>query len=161
VFPGWADSKIAAKVLLFNKEIGIISMLSKKAVSELNLKLDVVIVEMNFTLLNKLINDFPTVRFKEMPKYPAVMRDIAFVVSEEILYNDLREEILNSSKIIKSVVLFDVYSGNKLERGEKCLAFHLEYRSDEKTLTAEEVDLLQSSLVNQMAKKFEARLRSF
>ena len=159
--PGWADSKMVAKVSLLNKEVGVIAMLSSNVEDNLNLKLKTAVLEINFDLLADIIINYPALRFKEAPKYPALMRDLAFVVSEEILYNDLRELILNFNPLIKSVELFDIYSGNKLEKNEKSLAFHLEYQSDEKTMTAEEVDSIQSALLTEMARKFEAKLRDF
>ena len=57
--------------------------------------------------------------------------------------------------------LFDVYSGNKLQEGEKSLAFHLSYQAGDRTLTSVEVDNIQSKLVEYLADKFESRLRDF
>jgi phenylalanyl-tRNA synthetase beta chain len=89
------------------------------------------------------------------------MRDLAFVVENKILYNDLKKEISGFNPLIKTVELFDVYIGNKLAGGKKSLAFHINYQAEERTLTAAEVDKIQSDLVACLEEKFEAKLRDF
>ena len=56
--------------------------------------------------------------------------------------------------------MFDVYEGDKLGQNKKSLAFHITYQAD-RTLTAEEVDELQSGLVKALEKKFDAKIRDF
>lgn len=159
--PGWADKQAAAKINIFGQEIGLVALIGSEAKINLNLKKVAVIAELNFNLLIKLILDLPTFKFKEIAKYPSVRRDLAFVVGTKILYNDLRAEILRFNSLINSVELFDVYSGDKLPAGQKSLAFHLNYQSEERTLTAVEVDKIQTDLVAHFAEKFEAKLRNF
>ena len=88
-------------------------------------------------------------------------RDLAIVVSEEILYNKVRKAIKDFDALIKSVELFDVYSGDKLESGKKSLAWHLVYQSEDKTLTSNEVDNLQNKLLEYLAENLGAKLRDF
>jgi len=159
--PAWADKNSSAKVLLFGQELGVIALLSSEVSDNLNLKKDAAVAELNFNKLVELILDQAPFRFTEAPKYPPIARDLAFVVNEKILYNDLRKEILNFNPLIKSVELFDVYVGNKLATDEKSLAFHLNYLSAEKTLKSEEIDNLQNDLIAHLTEVFEAKLRDF
>lgn len=159
--PGWADASAIAKVLVLGQEVGVAGSLSQKTKENMNLKKDAALAEFNFNKLVDLILKQPSLRFTEAPKYPAVMRDLAFVVPNKILYNDLRTEMLRFNPLIRSVELFDVYIGNKLEGGKKSLAFHLAYQSEDRTLTAGEVDKIQSELVAHLADKFEVKLRDF
>jgi phenylalanyl-tRNA synthetase beta chain len=159
--PGWADKQTVAKINIVGQEIGLVALIGPEAKANLNLKKVAIIAELNFNLLIKLILDLPTFKFKEIAKYPPVRRDLAFVVDTKILYNDLRVEILKFDSLINSVELFDVYSGDKLPSGQKSLAFHLNYQSEERTLTAAEVDKIQTDLVAYLADKFEAKLRNF
>jgi len=159
--PGWADQSTTAKIMIANKEIGVISLINSAVRDNLNLKRPVAIAEINFSFLINFILDFPSLHFQEAPKYPSIIRDLAFVVDEEILYNDLKREISTFHSLIKSTELFDVYSGDKLSRDQKSLAFHVLYQSDDKTLVATEVDLIQQELIEYLAKKFDARLRDF
>jgi phenylalanyl-tRNA synthetase beta chain len=157
--PGWADKYQVAKIVILGKEIGVVAMLSQTAINNINLKKKVAIAEINFTTLVDLIIKSPANNFKELPKYPGVVRDLAFVVNEKILYNEIRKELLNFNPLIKEVELFDVYVGDKLAEGEKSLAWHINFQSEERTLTAEEVDVVVSELVKVLESKFAAKLR--
>lgn len=159
--PGWADASLAAKIMVGGEALGIVAGLSVTASREFNLKLGAVFAEINFTRLAEIVLSRPAFRFQEAPKYPPVRRDVAFVVSEEILYNNLKREMIGFSPLIRSVELFDIYIGDKLPARQKSLAFHIVYRSDEKTLTAVEVDKLQQDLIDRLAKKFNLHLRDF
>ncbi|MFA5024419.1 MAG: phenylalanine--tRNA ligase subunit beta [Patescibacteria group bacterium] len=159
--PGWSDKKTAAKIVLLGKEIGLVALVDRAVNENINLKKPIVIGELNFSLLTSLVLGLATTHFQEPPKYPPVVRDLAFVVNEKIMYNDLKKEIAQFNPLIKTVELFDIYAGDKLAKGLKSLAFHLTVQSEEKTLLAEEVDKLQSELVNRLAEKFEAKLRDF
>ncbi len=157
--PSWADKTAVAKVKLFGEDLGVVALLSKEAINNVNLKKKVAIAELNYTSLFNLISGIKTKTFKELNKYPTVVRDLAFVLNEKILYNEIKSEIISFNSLIKEVELFDVYSGNKLAAGEKSLAFHLSLRSEEKTLTTEEVDEVINPLIKHLAEKFEAKLR--
>ncbi len=161
IFPAWADQTVAAKIMLFGEEIGLVAKLSDQATANLNLKKKVALAELNFTRLAEILSAQPTAVFKESPRYPALVRDLAFVIEERIGYNELKREIAAFDPLIKEIELFDVYSGIKLPVGKKSLAFHLSFCSEEKTLTAAEVDKIQEKLVAHLAEKFEAQLRDF
>jgi phenylalanyl-tRNA synthetase beta chain len=157
--PAWADPKEAARIIIAGQEIGLISRLNKTAVNNLNLKKKVVLVEINFKELLGLALELGTNKFKELAKYPALSRDLAFVLDKKILYNDIRMEIVNFDSLIKRAELFDVYSGDKLSADERGLAFHLSFQSAERTLAAEEVEIIIEKLLKHLHDKFEARLR--
>jgi len=159
--PGWADNNSSAKVSVLGQELGVIALLGNEAGENMNLKRGVALAELNFNKLAEMVFDRPAFRFAEPPKYPPVTRDLAFVVENKILYNDLRKEIMDFNPLIRSVELFDVYIGNKLEGGKKSLAFHLSYQADDRTLTAGEVDKIQTDLVADLSDKFKATLRNF
>ena len=89
------------------------------------------------------------------------MRDMAFVVDKKILYNNIREEILSVSKLIREVEVFDVYAGKELGAAQKNVAVHISFGSDEKTLTGEEVDSVQKEIAAALQKKLNAQLRDF
>lgn len=157
--PGWADRNRVAKINILNREIGVVAAINKEVSSNVNLKKPTVVAEINFNTLVDLILSLPRKHFREIGKYPTVTRDLAFVLKEKILYNELKSEIVKFNSLIKSVELFDVYADNKIISDEKSLAFHLSFQSEEKTLTAEEVDSVIKELVKHLANKFEAKLR--
>ncbi len=100
-------------------------------------------------------------KYKPKNKFPFVYRDIAFVLDEKILYNDIRNEILAVDKLIKDVELFDLYLGEKLGEGKKNMAFHIAFLDENKTLSGDEVDKVQGKIVITLNKKFGAVLRDF
>ena len=157
--PGWINNKEAARIVVAGREIGVVGSLSKLAATNINLKKKAVLAEINIKDLFSLVSQFSTNKFKELAKYPALIRDLAFVIDKKILYNDIKTEMINFDQLIKRVDLFDVYIGDKLSANEKSLAFHLTFQSSERTLVAEEVDELINKLLKHLHDRFEARLR--
>ncbi|MFZ4632046.1 MAG: phenylalanine--tRNA ligase subunit beta [Patescibacteria group bacterium] len=157
--PTWADKNAVASIKLFNEDLGVVAMLSKEAINNVNLKKKIAIAELNYNIIFNLVSGLETKSFKELSKYPTVVRDLAFVLNEKILYNEVKSEMINFNSLIKEVELFDIYSGNKLAADEKSLAFHISLISEEKTLTTEEVDEVINNLIKHLGEKFEAKLR--
>ncbi|MFH0955802.1 MAG: phenylalanine--tRNA ligase subunit beta [Candidatus Falkowbacteria bacterium] len=158
--PAWAQNRAAADIIIGAKSIGCVAALEKNIGRAYGLKKTAVIAEINFKKLNELIEKQPVKQFKEPLKYPEVLRDLAFVVNEKILYNNIVKEIKNFSDLIKQADLFDVYQGGKLGQGKKSLAFHVIYQAD-KTLTSEEVDEVQEKLIKYLEKELGAKVRDF
>ncbi len=159
--PSWSDIKERAVISFLGKKIGIVAVLKKEAAEKTGIKKKTVLVEVNMNDILQLSKNFPFPVFEEPIKYPAVVRDLAFVVDEEIMYNDIRKEIINFSELISSLELFDVYQGDKIGPGRKSLAFHINYLSSEKTLTTKEIDEVQEKLIQLLEDKFSAKLRNF
>jgi len=170
IIPNWADKEASAKIIVGNqprhgrvkagKYLGLVTKLDSSIARNLGIKKQVGIAEISLRELFNIIKDQGIKKFKEFAKFPPVVRDLAFVVNENILYNDIRDEIVNFNQLIKSVELFDVYQGGKLGLGKKNLAFHIIYQAD-KTMTAKEVDQLQQELIKHLQDKFEAKIRDF
>jgi phenylalanyl-tRNA synthetase beta chain len=158
---GYSDKELKATINVLGKNIGTIAKVADNITKNNNLKKVVVIVELSFNELLKLVLDYGFKQYHATPKYPPVVRDLAFVVDSKILYNDIREALKNFHELILSVELFDVYSGDKLGANKKNLAFHVIYQSNERTLTAEEIDVIQNELINYLQSKFEAQIRNF
>lgn len=99
-------------------------------------------------------------RYKNLPKFPFVLRDISFVVEENISYEELRkffEEF--TSGLIKEINLIDVYKGENIPSGKKSFTFSLKFQSEEKTLRDEEVEEAMSKIRTLLREKFKAELR--
>lgn len=159
--PGWAHKSTCAKISIGKEDFGLISILNKEVIDGFNLKTKVGVVELNFNKLIKVIFNQPDLQFNETPKYPPVIRDISFVISNKILYNDIRQEISVFNDLIKTVELLDVYEGDKLAKGEKNLTFRLYYQASDKTLVSTEVDEMQGNLMNRLQEKFDTKIRDF
>lgn len=100
-------------------------------------------------------------KYKNLPKYPAMTRDIALTIDEDILVGDIEDVILKHGKeLIEDIALFDIYRGDQIEKGKKSVAFTIVYRSYERTLTDDEINKIQELIINDLESSFDAKLRS-
>ena len=82
-----------------------------------------------------------TKRFTPLPKFPALTRDLALVVDLETPSSKLEEQIkLACGDILESITVFDVYTGDKVEKGKKSIAYSLKLRHSDRTLKDDEAD---------------------
>lgn len=160
-FPMYSDIKKSVRIRVNGRDIGLVSTINKVSANNYGLKNDTVVTEISLAELSSLLAVCPTKKYEAMPKYPAVVRDLAFVVESGMMYNDLRKEIFSFNELIVSVVLFDSYQGDRLGDGKKSLAFHVVYQSEDRTLISEEIDTIQTGLLSKLEEKFGAQIRNF
>ena len=153
------DENVSAEIFANNISVGVVSLLNRRVAKKINLKKSSVIAEIRIKDLLQVYLQLKKV-YQAFDKYPALIRDLAFVVDEKISYEDIKNTILNFNEYIQEVKLFDVYRGEKLGKAKKSLAFTVKYHAN-KTLRAEEVDAIQSELLQEMENKFEAKIRDF
>ncbi len=102
-----------------------------------------------------------TCRYQSLPKYPAMSRDLALVVADDITASEVEKMIVkNAGKLLNNICLFDVYMGEQVGKGQKSLAFSLQFQSAEKTLTDAEIDPYFESIIKALEEAFNAKLRS-
>ncbi|MBR4057486.1 MAG: phenylalanine--tRNA ligase subunit beta [Oscillospiraceae bacterium] len=95
-----------------------------------------------------------------LPKYPAVMRDLALVCDESVTVGALEDCIKGASKsLLREIELFDIYRGPGIAEGKKSVAFSLILRADDRSLTAEEVDAEMATVLAALSEKLDAVLR--
>ena len=98
--------------------------------------------------------------YQPLPKFPAVTRDIAVVCDAAVTVGALEDRIRRGAHgLLKSVTLFDIYTGTGIPAGKKSVAFNLELRSDERNLTAEEADADVKSILDLLGTELGAVLR--
>ena len=101
----------------------------------------------------------PIVKFRPLPKFPIVDRDLAVIVDDKYTVGEIADCIKNSCALCESVALFDVYKGEQIESGYKSLAFSIKLRSDEKTLVDSQIQECMNSIMQALSEKFDAKLR--
>ena len=102
-----------------------------------------------------------TRQYAAIPKYPAISRDLAIVLSDRIPAATVMAEVRNAGgPLLAESRLFDVYAGERVEKGTRSLAFSLIFRSPDRTLTDEEVEAPFRSLIEHLTETFGAKLRS-
>ena len=96
----------------------------------------------------------------EVPKFPAVERDIAMIVDEKVEVGQIEKIIQKkANKILEEAKLFDVYRHDKLGLKKKSIAYSLRFRSKDRTLTDEEINNCMDEIVKELEKSLGAELR--
>lgn len=100
------------------------------------------------------------VAFSELPKFPAVRRDLALLLDEQVSYADLRAAAFRQAKkLLRQVGLFDVYRGDKIPAGKKQYALSFVIQDPERTLTDQDTERVMERLLATFQKDFGAQLR--
>lgn len=99
------------------------------------------------------------ISYREISKFPPVKRDLAFVVKNEILKEDIIKEIKLISEKVILVEPFDEFVSDKFGEGSKSVAFHIWLEDRAKTLSDQQADEQISKIIKSLEEKFEAKLR--
>ena len=98
--------------------------------------------------------------FKEIPKYPIVKKDVAFIVDNNVTVENVMKEIKKAGgRNLINQELFDIYVGENVGVGKKSLAFALYFQDDKKTLTEEEVMESFNNIIKKVTESIPATLR--
>ncbi|SFL57203.1 phenylalanine--tRNA ligase subunit beta [Candidatus Frackibacter sp. WG13] len=140
------------------EEVGILGEVHPDLIDNYDLLPRTVLFELEFEIIVKHAND--DLVYRELPKYPASTRDIALVVDVEVTSQDL-ENIINgvAGDLLETIELFDLYQGKQVEEGTKSLAYSLTYRAQDRTLTDDEINKLQSQIEDRLDEEFGAKIR--
>ena len=156
---GCFDPKLSCRILFKDSVIGSAGRISSIVLERYDLKNEnAYLFELEIEPLLKLMQ----VRKKYEPftKYPAVYRDISIIVNREIESAVIREVIEKRGEdLVKSVELFDLYEGGKLNTSEKALALKICYRSRKNTLDGHEINLLHEDIIARIIKVTGGRQR--
>ncbi len=154
----YLHSGVSAKVMLEDEEIGNFGQVAYETAGEFDIDKKVYIGEINYTLLSRHFDK--VFRFKPLPKFAEVKRDLALVADKDISCGEIEEVIISASKnTVKSVELFDVYTGLQIGADKKSMAFTLTFSSDEKQLSGEDVDGLVKRILGALEHRLGVRLR--
>ena len=116
------------------------------------------LAELNITKLVKYTK--ANKKYVEVPKFPAVERDIAMIVDEKVEVGQIEKIITKKSKkILESAKLFDIYRSKKLGENKKSVAYSLKFRDKNKTLSDEEINTVMENIIAELEKTLGAELR--
>lgn len=157
-----APSDIFAEGLeykLQGRRLAICGTVAPALCRQFDIKQPVFIAEISWPVLFELVKR-DKVKYKELPKYPEVKRDLALLLDESVQFADIRKCAFQTEKgILRQVSLFDVYRGLKIGAGKKQYAISFSLRDDEKTLTDAAVEQAMNKLLKAFEAKFSATLR--
>ena len=147
-----------ANVLIQDEYIGTIGEIHPHVMENYDLKSKTIAGELDF---NKIVNYADEKRtFKQLPKYPASERDLAILVDEEIMISQIKEIAQSKAgELLEDFKVFDIYTGEQIEKGKKSIAFNMKFRSLEKTLKDEEVNEIIENIISTLKEEINAILR--
>ncbi len=152
----WVDAGKSITILVNGEKMGSVVTPTTKTLSDFDIKKPIALFRIRFQELLPFMSEVK--HYTPLPKYPPVLRDLAFVFPKTVAYADVAAA-LQKNPLVVSVELFDLYEGAQVGEGKKSIAFHIRYLSPDRTLTNEEVERAESTIVADVEKKFNAKLR--
>jgi len=150
----------SATVLAADGPVGVIGELHPSAAEEIGLGEGdrVALFEVDLSSLYSLATP---VEYREIPRFPPVRRDLAFIVDASTPAAAVQGAIAAASgELAEAVVLFDEFTGEPIPEGKKSLAFALEFRAPDRTLTDQEADAAVETIVRRVAEAVGGELRA-
>ncbi|WP_284139783.1 phenylalanine--tRNA ligase subunit beta [Virgibacillus sp. LDC-1] len=141
-----------------NQTIGFIGQLHPRLEKELGLK-ETYVFDIN---MEEVLNGYQHVpSYTDIPKYPSVTRDVAFIMDDCVAAGAVKESIQAiGAPLVKHVSIFDLYTGDNLPAGKKSVAFKLVYQDPDKTLKDDEVEASFEQIIQEINTKYDAYIRS-
>ena len=158
-----SDNNVFDKAIVLKTRAGKIlvemGILSHKLLKSFNIDQKVYYAELDWAGLMKAIRK-NKLQFQEISKYPAVSRDLALLVDNNVEFAQI-EEIARQAdkKLLKRVELFDVYQGKNLPEGKKSYAVNFILQDESKTLNDKAIDAIMQKLIKNLTNKLGAELR--
>ena len=155
--PSYHPGRCAA-VVIDGMEVGVMGQVHPLVAKNYGIDTDVYCAEISFTKL--LQCRLPDATYSPLPKYPAVTRDLALICDEAVTVAQAEEVITAAAgKLLRDVKLFDIYRGVGVPEGKKSMAFSLELRADDRTLTDTDSEGVVAKVLNSLKEKLNATLR--
>ena len=147
-----------ASICMDGVEVGVMGQVHPLAAKNYGIDTEVYCAEISFTkLLNMLL---PDATYTPLPKYPTVSRDLALICEEAVTVAQVEDVITASAgKLLRKIQLFDIYRGVGVPEGKKSMAFSLELRADDRTLTDADSEGVVSKVLAALKEKLDASLR--
>ena len=147
-----------AKVTIAGVDVGVMGQVHPSVAKNYGIETEVYCAEISFTKLLSL--QLPDATYTPLPKYPSVWRDLALICAEEVTVADVENVITAAAgKLLRGVKLFDIYRGVGVPEGKKSMAFSLELRADDRTLTDTDSEGVVTKVLTALKDKLDASLR--
>ena len=147
-----------ARISVDGMDVGVMGQVHPLVAKNYGIDTDVYCAEINFTKLMDC--RLPDATYTPLPKYPTVSRDLALVCGESVTVAQAEEVITAAAgKLLRDVKLFDIYRGAGVPQGKKSMAFSLELRADDRTLTDTDSEAVVSRILAALKEKLDASLR--
>ncbi|MDU0894821.1 MAG: hypothetical protein E7A85_06060 [Anaerococcus sp.] len=92
-------------------------------------------------------------KYQELPKYPAITRDYSFVTDRNVESSFIEDTIINNGgELVKTIELFDIYTGDQIAKNKKSISYKVEYRDNDKTLKEEDIKEIEENILADLEK---------
>ncbi len=139
------------------KLVAFLGIVSDEIRRNFDIKERVLYAEINLSKILKYKQNLKY--YKPLPKYPSMTYDISMVVSNSLLWQDIEQAVTAISPLIETIEIFDVYDGEKIEKGKRSLAFHIVFSDATRTLTSKETENAMKSIKKMLVDKFKVSIR--
>ena len=147
-----------AKVTIDGMDVGYLGQVHPLVARNYGIDVDVYCAEISFTKL--LQCQLPDATYTPLPKYPSVIRDLSLICDEAVTVAQAEDVITAAAgKLLRNVKLFDIYRGIGVPEGRKSMAFSLELRADDRTLTDTDSEAVVAKVLSALKEKLDAILR--
>ena len=155
--PSYHPGKTAA-IMIGNKKAGVLGEVHPDVSENYGVETGCYLAELNLDILFEYSKT--NKKYKALPKFPAVTRDIALLVDDEVLVQEIEETIKRAGNtLVEKVKLFDIYKGAQIPEGKKSIAYAIAYRDEKKTLTDNDVNKVHDKILRSLEHKLGATLR--
>lgn len=149
----------AARITVGKELLGIAGKVKSALQKDFGIKQEIFFAELDASLLFRLAN--PKLVIQEVAKFPEVKRDLSLVLDAPVIFDEIRNLILNTEKrLIKQIGVFDVYEGENIPKGKKAYALSFTLQDETKTLTDEEIEKTMQRLIAAFEQKLGAVIRT-
>ena len=147
-----------ARITIGGEDVGCMGQIHPLVAGNYGMDCEVYCAEIRFDKLLAL--QLPEATYVPLPKYPAVTRDLAILCREEVTVGEAEAVITQAAgKLLRNIRLFDVYRGTGVPEGKKSLAFSLELRADDRTLTDTDSETVTKNVLSALESQLGAVLR--
>jgi phenylalanyl-tRNA synthetase beta chain len=141
------------------KRLAMIGSVTRKILKQFDIDNAVYFADINWIEVMRSIRSLK-VSFKELPKFPAVRRDLALLVDKSVQFAQIEKLAFDADrKLVKAVNLFDVYEGKHLEPGKKSYAISITLQDESQTLNDKVIDKVMQKIIKSLETQVNARLR--
>jgi len=144
-------------IVVDGNKLGVVGELHPKVLMAFEISEPAYLFEINLTAL--LPHTIGHKMFQPIPRFPAIVRDMALVVDTSVTHQRVLA-LITSFPLVKQVTLFDVYAGDQVPRGKKSLAYRISFQSPAHTLTDEGVNKVHQQILKKLSSELGATLRS-
>jgi len=155
----WLEPGSSGAIMCGDVRIGVIGRPAKRLLKDVGLKVKPIYGELDLAALGELGADLR--RFSGLARFPGVVRDLTIDVAEDRPYGDVAALVGEAAlDWLEAVELVDVYRGKNVGPGKKSPTIRLSFRSDEGTLTSEQVDGEMERLMELLRRRIDATIRA-